>query len=380
MSKKERKTIARIGIDSAVLDGLKTLCKDHNVDLKGMFKRLLVYSNLTGRILSFPAAVTTEMYMDTITVMGYLHDWINNLSNNFEVVKNGKDIELIPEGGHTTPALIIGAGPSLKRKKHLELLAEKGFEGKIFAVDAALKDCLEAGVIPDYTVFLDASDMIFDFVNYNIIDEHQPAAIMNVCTHPKVVNRWKGDIYWYQTYLEEIFVPNVTSLIWDLTGKTAITPGGQCASLGWMLAHVKKYNPIVLIGVDLSYPADMELEGTRLFKYYYENKGNRDKEQTLKFFDKTYHHNFFNTDCKFDLTFDQYANIAKRQFKEMNEVGGRIINCTEGGTLEGEGIECMCFEDLLKEWGELNPHNHHHITHSSSPGKTEDGEGEKGRE
>ena len=65
-------------------------------------------------------------------------------------------------------------------------------------------------------------------------------------------------------------------------------------------------------------------------------------------------------------------NVAKR----MLECRGRVLekHVMLSGTHPVEEKWSVTFEELK----ELNPHNHYRIMNSSSPGKTEDGEGEKG--
>src|SRR5262249_38246228 len=46
-------------------------------------------------------------------------------------------------------AFVIGAGPSLQRRRSLERLAATGFAGAIVSVDSALGACLRHGIVPD---------------------------------------------------------------------------------------------------------------------------------------------------------------------------------------------------------------------------------------
>lgn len=338
---------ARISIQKNVLRALNEICIEKNKTLDGLFKRLVLYSGMAEQILTFPDEINQSMIIDVQTVTQKIPLWMSNVRENFAAIKGGKDIKDISVV-ENTPALIIGAGPSLHKNKHLELLAETGFKGNIFATDAILKDCLEYGIVPDYVLFVDASDKIYHFIDHDIVDKYADklTAIMCITTHPSVVKRWKGDIYWFNTVMEEFYAPNVGHILQLLTHGTILSTGGHCAGLGWTFAILRRHNPIVLIGTDLSYTTDFPIEETSLYAIYLNAlKGN--KKEVLKVFDNHYHHNFFNTDCYFDRVFEHYTNIAKAQFKLALEQGVKIINCTEGGTLEGENIECMYFKDYL---------------------------------
>lgn len=347
MAKKQKGGRERILIQKGVLEELKKICKGKNESLDGLFKRLVLYSNMTDQLLSFPDEINQSMIIDALTFEQEMPYWMNNIRENFAAIKEGKDIKVLPEVNNI-PALIIGAGPSLHRKQHLELLAKKGFDGDIFATDAILKDCLEQGIVPDYVMFIDASDKIYRFIDHDIVDKYADklAAVMCITTHPSVVKRWKGDIYWYQVYMEDFYAPNVGHILQLLTHTSNFSTGGHCASLGWATAILKRYNPVVLIGTDLSFPADLSVEATTAYEFYLDKlKGN--KKETLKLFDNHYHHNFFNTDCYYEHLFEHYTNIARMQFKLISGQGVVVINCTEGGTLEGENIKCMYFKDYL---------------------------------
>jgi len=354
MAQKNAPPRKRVGIEGEVLKELKKLCIDNDIKLSGLFKRVAIYQNLTGRLLSLPEEANDEILLNSSMMDTLLPSWLNNVGENFDMIKDGKDVRGIPDMKNT-PALVIGAGPTLYRNKHLELLAEKGFDGHIFATDAVLKDCLEHGIVPDYVIFVDPSEKIYPFIDHDIVDKYADklTAIMNVIMHPSVVERWKGDIMWYQVFIEEIIGPNVTFTLQQLTHTTALMSAGHSASIGWSTAAIKNYNPIVSIGLDLSFPPDMSIEESRIFEYYLKsNAGNREKTlDALEECYKHYHHKFFNTDCYYEIIFGAYTECSKRILQTLNSTGIRIINCTEGGTLEGEGIECMWFADYLEKGG-----------------------------
>src|SRR5947208_7000245 len=52
-------------------------------------------------------------------------------------------------------AIVVGAGPSLHRRRSLERLRASGYAGTVVAVDGALGACLRAGVVPHVVVSVD---------------------------------------------------------------------------------------------------------------------------------------------------------------------------------------------------------------------------------
>lgn len=326
---------------------LKQFCQQYNITIEDLLQRLLLYPDSTKRLLQFPLKPTEWTKININTVQKKLPLWMDNLRDNLEAIKTGSDIKTLPKVKNR-PTLIIGAGPSLKRKKHLELLAEKGFDGIIFATDRILKDCLDNGIIPDYVLFIDADKTILKFIDYDIVDEYATklAAIMNIFTHPAVVKRWHGEIFWYANYIDDLFLPNISHVLQLLTKTTTIASSGHVSSIGWTIATRMNCNPQVCIGIDLSFPADMPVEELEFYKRYMrEFKGN--KKFVRELFNNHYHHKFFNTDCYFEPVFKSYINSTMLQLKKLAAKGIKFVNCTEGGALEGDNLECMFFEDYL---------------------------------
>src|SRR5262250_2876572 len=64
-------------------------------------------------------------------------------------------------------AIVVGAGPSLYRRRSLERLRDAGFAGTIVAADGALGACLRHGIVPHVVVTVDP--------------------------HPERIVRWFGD-------------------------------------------------------------------------------------------------------------------------------------------------------------------------------------------
>src|SRR5262245_66239738 len=58
--------------------------------------------------------------------------------------------------GQGDTAIVIGAGPSLRRRKSLERLAASGYAGAIVAVDSGLGACLRHGIVPEVVGTVDA--------------------------------------------------------------------------------------------------------------------------------------------------------------------------------------------------------------------------------
>ncbi len=326
--------------DRKILDGIRI---ESGLSWKEFFHQLAIYPLPVKEVMNLPKEINPNMISNTATVTKLMPIWLKALSENIAEIKNGKDIKDIPKTNE--PALVIGAGPSLYRNKHLDVIANSGFDGLIFATDKVLIDCLEAGVIPNYVLISDASDKILPFIDHDIIDEYRDdiSAIMCVTTHPTVVKRWRGDKYFFVQMIPEVVAPNVSYVLRSIIDKTEMVTAGHCASVGWCTAFELGCNPIVLVGVDLSYPVDLPIEETQYFKMYQECC--EDIDEIKKHF-VPYRHGVFGTVCYSDDVFRDYLFCSMDHFRFAKQNGIKIVNCTEGGVIGGEGVACMKLTDF----------------------------------
>ena len=325
---------------------LQSLLEKHNVSWREFIHQLATYPDIVERALELPPEIDNSMLVDASTLHVFIPAWMDNIRENFADMKNGLDVRDIPKTD--LPALIIGGGPSLYRNNHLQLLADKGFDGVIFATDRVLKDCLDVGVVPDYVCVLDGQEGILPFIDHDIVDEYaeQIGAIMCVMTHPKVVKRWGGKIYWFSNSISDTIAPNVGYLLHHLLKKTEIATAGHVSSLGWSIAHTIGCRTIAFVGVDLSYPADIPMEETVYYSKYVNAFG--DDVEKIREQYTTYHHSYFDTDCYFDTVFSAYIEGSLIHFAAAAAGGDcKMINCTEGGAIESSNVICMRFADFL---------------------------------
>lgn len=326
-------------------DALQSLMEKYDITWREFIHQLATYPDIVEHALKLPPEIGDSMIVDVTTLHSFIPMWMGSIRENFADIKSGPDVRDMPKTD--LPALIIGAGPSLYRNNHLQLLADMGFDGVIFATDRVLKDCLDAGVVPDYVCVLDGAKEILPFIDHPIVDEYADRMSMIACvtTHPEVVKRWKGRTYWFINSISDDIAPNVAYLLHHLLKKTEITTAGHVSSLGWSIAHTTGCREIVLIGVDLSYPADMLIEETVYYDSYARAFGG-DAEKIRGCY-TAYHHDYFDTDCYYDNVFKSYIDCSMAHFRSAAATGCKIINCTEGGAIEGDDVVCMRFADFL---------------------------------
>lgn len=250
------------------------------------------------------------------------------------------------------PALIIAAGPSIHEKNHIQLLADKGFGGKIFACDRMLIPLLKAGVIPDYVACVDGNrEKIVKWFDDPIVDKYAKKikGLFTTTTAPNAAKRFKdagGQLFWFHGMLDQFYnLDSVTSFMNYMTGSTAISCGGNVGGACWTLAYYLKCSKIILIGLDLGYTKDTPIEETA----YYEqlSASGAPLEGIQPFYEEGINPDF---SCQYytDIVFKHYKE-ALLEMVAMADI--ETINATGGGSLFGPGIKGMKFEKVLEEYG-----------------------------
>ncbi len=263
----------------------------------------------------------------------------------------------------STPALVIGAGPSVKEKKHLELLQSWIEDDRqrrglltVFSTDRMLIPLVHAGITPDYVVTVDGNaEKIARFYQDPLLtgnEEFGLKAILAATVAPNVVQACKArniPIYWFVAMLDAFTLTNnVTRLMHFMTEATALNCGGNSGSACWDIAWYLEAKTIALIGLDYGYLKGTPIEQTAYFEMLKKSGGETNQILSL-YFD---HHNpDFNIDCYSDIMFNHYKE-AFMQMLELAAMSNRpveTINCTEGGILHGSHIKGMKLQDFLKE-------------------------------
>lgn len=275
---------------------------------------------------------------------------------------------------------ILSAGPSLHQQDPAaELLAYRNSATTV-AVDSALGYCLRNGLIPDFVVSLDphptrvcrwfgdpdlasrADDDYFRRQELDpqlrshdlernekliaLVDQYGPKirAVLGTSVSPNVAQRCFQagmQVSWFNPFLDEVDTSgSLTRQLHRLNGLPAMTTGGNVGTAAWVFAHqVLRCKTAILLGMDFGYAPDSSPENTQYFEELQELFG---EHATDAFIDVL---NPYTGEVWFtDPTYYWY----RRCFLEMcQRVPCRTINCSEGGTLFGEGVDFRSLSDVL---------------------------------
>ena len=216
--------------------------------------------------------------------------------------------------------IIIGAGPSVFEKNHLELLAKSNYNGTLLITDKMLKPCLDAGITPQrfsrFFVFtIEDLEIIANF----FIETPHSNKIKVICskrTKKSVIDKILSNNY------------NISIDDWDYL---QVTPnvGLMAFCFAWRKLAI---NEISLIGMNqgmknMSIPMP---ENSEAFDLFYKKVFNPDLDE-MSYLNPTM----------------QLWREAFYDFMYLMPKDTEVINCTEGGSLFGNGIKNMRFEDWL---------------------------------
>lgn len=345
---------------------------DRKMTFRKFFKLTNTYSPIIQSIFQLDPNDSPIQRLGVNTALIHAKMWTANIGNNVNRIKAEHDIREFKGKFAGKSAIVIGAGESLKNNAsgtdHLQVIKEYAdrFDGIVIVVDRILSDCLKLG-IGDYFTVVDGAEIIYDKFfdnetlrtyndNLHITDHkyksgvlpkesYKMKGIMATCANEKVVNSWKGQIYFFVASIPTEILPNATPLMCDFTNTSDINAGGNCGALAWNICMWMGIKEVALVGMDYSYKVTTPHEETSNWHQYASILGTDEaKKQAFK----DGYNEFFKTPYRIDDIYEAFKSVAHIWFKAYETHGHHTYNCTEGGALEGEGVEQMYLIDFLK--------------------------------
>ncbi len=295
----------------------------------------------------------------------YYDDWVRNFALNLENIWNGHSArDLTPSDLGKTPAIVIGRGPSIYKNKHLEILAKSSFDGMIVCTDGALISALKAGVTPDkfknfFVLTIDTQEHIKNlYIDETVKQYGNKIKCILSTTVPittyETAKSFGMKIFWLHALFDynkgKSSFNNIAGIMTKAKhqrGLPAIQTGGNVGASAWVVAwSILKSSPVILLGIDHGYPAEMTWK--EIDKYHKIPEGLSEDSEVFKKAYPTIFNPEFNCYVKQDPIFQYYSNALK-EFIPRAPSWVKTINATGGGAIFGNGITCMKFEDFLKQ-------------------------------
>ena len=245
------------------------------------------YDEILSRHPEFDGVISRKSWefighSDKRTVSGLQKIWTANIEAN---VKNGLWDKHGPAKkdcfglGKNKAVIGVGAGPSLKKninvlKRVADIDGTKDFRERDFIIMASnhmFKPLLNMGIIPDFVVLADASDVVMSQLCKDVPDSGRNCILLATPqASPRVLKRWHKQgrtIRFYLTQSEGLPEAFYKATKEDAS-KYVILQGGNVINSAWSLGMmVFRSSVFMALGNDLSYPIIEDLEEKR--KNYY---------------------------------------------------------------------------------------------------------------
>ena len=303
--------------------------------------------------------------------------WIKNFSLNLENIWNEPSAKILQPtnesefNSNDETAIVIGRGPSLKKNKHLELLAQSDFKGKIICSDGILIEALKSGVTPDkfpnfYVVTIDYAPTYTKFYDHEIVDKFgkKIKGIFTTIADPKVTSRARKagiEIHWVHPLFDlaegkksfNYITSKMVRVKKREMGLPAIQTGGNVGTTAWFISWlILKCKTVSLIGINHAWEESDGWEKIITHNNDLPIKMERTDPVFNKLFEKG-HNPGFNCDFVLDPMFRLYSMCLK-EFIVRSPDWVNTINATEGGSIFGDRITCKNFKQFLAD-EESNP-------------------------
>ncbi len=277
--------------------------------------------------------VTLGGNLQTVMLKGWEYQR-NTLSSLPRIIDN-PPVRLLFDRFKSRPAIIVSAGPSLK--KNIDLLKELKGHAVIIGVDTSLKPMLKAGFEPDFICTGDPQ-----FANYKhlagakVKDSHLVAEPM---TWPQSMVEFDGKLF-IASYGDKMMqwlsgcIPDVGHVMcW-----------GSVATMAFDLARKLGCDPIIFTGQDLSFSGGRTyVEGT-----YFEDEAKQDMSaEAFARREKTYQmENIYGEMVPTNRQMFAYLNWFTY---EISRTEAHVVNATEGGILK-DGVEIITLKEAAEKY------------------------------
>lgn len=281
---------------------------------------------------------------------------MKNFSRNLPyIIQDGKSIKDLVDAEKDRPAIVVGAGPSIYRNKHLDQLKNSNFKGVIIATDKMLEPLLKKDIIPNYCLSLDAHPTLVPaFYRHSLVKKNADKikVITGTFVSPnltKLLKKLKIDTYWFSASADRKLVlmtaseRNPNALIGI---RSCGNTGAASFTFSWAIL---KCNPTCIIGFDFGYPEGVNLEETPYYSGALVLADKTVSALTASPVYQTIYHPVWRTRAKIDPVFSTYRTQFLGALKNDLPPDIKLYNCTCGGTLFGEGMECISFKEFLEK-------------------------------
>lgn len=285
-----------------------------------------------------------SIQINTATLKRFDRLWTKNTFKNTPYFFSLRGIESIRGIMNGIPAVVLAAGPSLDDEiPLLKIIHERAV---LISVDTALKPIMKRGIVPDFVVTVDPQYInSFHLSNIEEIADGKalPVLIADPAVYPTILNNYHGA----KLITSSVFPPG--RVIERFSGRKGIvSSGGSVATTAFDFARFTGAEPIIIMGLDLSYNTGRtHLSGSFLEDYLYSKNTKLLTAQTIisSSIRKGKPIVVEDKNGRKVLT-DRRMLLYKSWFEHQLRYGKtQVFNATKGG-LKVEGMEDISPEEL----------------------------------
>ncbi len=190
------------------------------------------------------AQALSDLRIHRNTVQAFSRTWIDHGLTNLPAIARSPSIATVGDRLRGLPMVIVAPGPSLAR--NAAQLRELRGRALICAFSHSLKPVIAAGVTPDLVLTVDPQDVRYHFES---CDVSQTTLVNAATVHPAL----------FELPAQRLLALSANCAIDDWifagTGESVQVPGGgSVATTAFSLALRWGCDPIVFVGLDLSFP------------------------------------------------------------------------------------------------------------------------------
>ncbi len=279
-----------------------------------------------------------------VTLVTNAQTTCRNVANNFATYLATPPIDELRSRFSGFPAIVVSAGPSLKKNMHH--LADAKGKAVIIAVQSTLKPLFAAGIVPDFVCSLDYHELSRQF--YEGIDDFQDVHLVaEPKAHHSVIDAFGGPV----SLLNSSFAQTCLA---DAHGsRDGLRAGASVAHLAFYLAEYMECNPIVMVGQDLALTDHVYHAPGMPIHEVWRGELNRFCTMEMKEWERIVRskpmlRKIKNCDGEDVYTEDLMFNYLEQFEKDIARSAGRIIDATEGGA-RIQGCELMTLREVINQ-------------------------------
>ncbi|OGI00295.1 MAG: hypothetical protein A2Y25_01550 [Candidatus Melainabacteria bacterium GWF2_37_15] len=345
---KEELQSGRVFITNTIDELSSTLAKvygfNDNVNVLKLKSSDLLYPDLIKNLnFELPAIVATlQSNFTTLSKMSW--PWLRNSLYKLRTDKPDYALSILEGKFKDKAALIISAGPSLD--KNIDIIKQNREKFIIFCVNVAYKKLMLAGIIPDFTFYIDAGNFLYTINNY----DHSNT---NIITHPVAYMRILEELNpnkFFTFYCKNDLLSRWVAKFSDFSLENYETKG-SVSHLALLTACNMGCNPIILTGQDLAYTDGKYYSSGSFWSEGCEN--NERFEKKLKKLQETGSIKVKGQNGEILLSSPDYAGFINHfeEFARGHKI--KLINCSTGGA-QINGFENRDLSEIASELNTLN--------------------------